>query len=331
MWSKFTKDNLKLFTNYKYNLNDDNILLNYIKNERVNIINFINNKKISINITKLSEYNNIYKYVDSFFVDKKNLLNDMKNLNYIYKIEWGEDNMIIINTNNEIESNVYIKILIYMIEYLKYKSQDNKKITIYLILSTLEKEFPTLSKMMDVKNSNSGYNDSQENIIFIWRREEFEKVLFHELMHHFDLDKREEHVHNIINTNGKHLYFEAITDFQGIIYHLIYLSIITRKKIKKLLEYELGFIRNQAQSLNNIWGLGEWHGKPKLLIEQKNASFSYYILKYLIFEYFLNNQINFSEKYSNILNNVLDIKFNVISYLRIESSRMTLLQLKEYI
>ena len=41
---------------------------------------------------------------------------------------------------------------------------------------------------------------------------------------------------NIINTKGPHLYFEAFTDFQGIIYHLIYLSIITRKSMIRLLE-----------------------------------------------------------------------------------------------
>jgi hypothetical protein len=180
---------------------------------------------------------------------------------------------------------------------------------------------------MGIKNANSGYNDSSNDVIFIWREEEFEKVLFHELMHNFNLDKRHDPVHKIINTSGPHLYYEALTDFQGIIYHLIYLSLITHKKIKTLLEYELGFIRNQAMNLNDIWKLGNWNKSPKNLIEQKTAAFSYYILKYLMFDYFLIYPFNSSENYETILNNILNNGFTMVPFKKIDSSRMTLLQL----
>ena len=327
VWSKFTKENLKLFNKYKYSLNKDNTLLEYLKNERSNIINIIGKKPISISISKLDKYDDIYKYVKSNFVDRENLLKDMKSLNIIYQIKWN-DNMIIINTENEIDLNNRIKIIVYIIEYLKEKTQNYKNVKIYLVLSRLEKLFPKDNKVMGVRNANSGYNDSRNDIIFIWRKEEFEKVLFHELIHNFDLDKRNDHVHDIINTEGPHLYFEAITDFQGIIYHIIYLSIMTQRKIKNLLEYELGFIRNQAMNLNDIWELGEWKKSPKIMIEQKTAAFSYYILKYLIFEYFLNNNINLSDDYKIILNNVLKNGFIIVPFIKMESSRMTLLQLK---
>ena len=46
VWSTFTKQNFKLFNKYKYSLNKNNILLNYIKNERINIVNIIRNKKL---------------------------------------------------------------------------------------------------------------------------------------------------------------------------------------------------------------------------------------------------------------------------------------------
>jgi hypothetical protein len=326
-WSNFTKKNLNLFLKFKYKINNQNLLLKHIKEERDNILNIIKNKIFKIDIKIIDKFDEINKFVNSQFVDKKNLLNDLKNLNIIYKITWN-NNFIILISENEFELFNRIKIIVYIIEYLKVKTNNNKKIKIYLILSNLKKLFPVNSKIMGVKNANSGYNDSREDIIFIWRKEEFEKVLFHELIHCFNLDKRNDHVHDIININGPHLYFEAFTDFKGIIYHLIYISLMTKKKIKNLIEYELGFIRNQAMILNKLWGLGNWINTPKILIEQESASFSYYILKYLMFEYFLNNKLDESLEYSIILNKILKNGFIMKEFVEIESSRMTLLQLK---
>jgi len=326
-WSKFTKQNLKLFLKFKYKLNNQNILLKYIKEERNDILKIIKNKIFKIDINIINKFDEINKFVDSHFVDKKNLLNDLKNLNIIYKITWN-NNFIILFSENEFKLLNRIKIIVYIIEYLKIKTNNNKNIKIYLILSNLKKLFPVNSKIMGVKNANSGYNDSREDIIFIWRKEEFEKVLFHELIHSFNLDKRDDHVHDKININGPHLYFEAFTDFKGIIYHLIYLSLMTKKKIKNLLEYELGFIRNQAMILNKLWDLDNWIERPKKMIEQESASFSYYILKYLMFEYFLDNKLDESLEYSIILDKILKNGFIMKEFIEIESSRMTLLQLK---
>lgn len=328
IWSNFTKKNLKLFTKFKFLLDNDNLLVKYIKNERNNIKNFIKkNKNYKIKLEKINSCKEIYKFTNSRFVDKQNLLKDMKELNNIFKITWN-NNFIIINSNKNIKINNRIKLIIFIIEYLKEKTNNNKDIKIYLILSRLEKYFPLDSKIIDVQNANSGYNDSSNNIIFIWRKEEFEKVLFHELMHNFNLDKRHTHIHNIINIDGPHLYFEAYTDFIGIIYHLIFLSLITNKKIITLLEYELGFIKNQALTLNNI--VGNWIDTPNILIEQKTASFSYYILKYKIFEYFIYNEFSELINYNDIINKVLNNKLNINinDFIKLNSSRMTLLQLK---
>ena len=326
-WSKFTNENLKLFSKFKYNLDNENILLKYIKDERTNILNIIKNKMFKIDIKIIDNFNEISKYANSNFVDKKNLLKDMKNLNIIYRISWN-NNFIILISENKLDLTNRIKFIIYIIEYLKIKTNNNKIIKIYLILSNLKKKFPIDSKIMGVKNANSGYNDSREEIIFIWRKEEFEKVIFHELMHCFNLDKRDEHVHDIIKTDGPHLYFEALTDFKGIIYHLIFLSLMTRRRIKNLFEYELGFIRNQAMLLNKLWDLGNWTRTPKILIEQKTAAFSYYILKYLMFEYFLNNKFDETLEYNIILDKILKEGFIMKELIEIDSSRMTLLQLE---
>jgi hypothetical protein len=309
-WSKFTNDNINIFSKYKYNLDKDNILLKYIKKEREQILNIIRNKTFKINIKFIDKFNGIDDYINSRFVDRKNLMNEMKDLKVIYKISWN-DNFIILISYNEVDLYNRMKIIVYIIEYLKIKTNNNKNMKIYLILSRLEKKFPVESKIMGVKNANSGYTDSMKDIIFIWRKEEFEKVIFHELIHFFNLDKREEHIHDFINTDGPHLYFEALTDFKGIIYHLLYLSLITKRRIKDLLEYELGFIRNQAMILNRIWDLNDWIKTPDVLIQQKTAAFSYYILKYLMFEYFLINEFDDDNKYKVILDKILENGFSM--------------------
>jgi hypothetical protein len=327
LWSKFTNENIQQFSKYKYSLNNNNILLKYIKKEREQILNIIRNKTFKINIKIIDKFNEIKDYVNSRFVDKKNLMNEMNDLKVIYKISWN-DNFIILISYNEFDLHNRMKMIVYIIEYLKVKTNNNKNMKIYLILSNLEKKFPVESKIMNVKNANSGYTDSSKDIIFIWRKEEFEKVIFHELIHFFNLDKREDHTHDIINTDGPHLYFEALTDFKGIIYHLLYLSLMTRRRIKNLLEYELGFIRNQAMVLNKIWDLGNWTKTPNVLIQQKTAAFSYYILKYLMFEYFLINEIEENMEYKVTLEKILKNGFTMGKYIEIESSRMTLLQLE---
>jgi hypothetical protein len=222
IWSDFTKDNIKLFKTNRYLLKSNNILLQHLKNERNEIKKF--SKKINANInvaiitdaSLLSKLNNmIMNYSNKYFVYKKGVIDELYDLKLICQISLGISNNIIIKTNMEDLAYIKrrIKFLVLFIEYLKFKSNNlNKDVTIYLILTRLTKYFPTDTKI-DVKHANSGYTDFNENIIFIWRYEEFEKVLFHEIIHFCKLDKSNHNVSNIINTdNHSHNYFEAITD-----------------------------------------------------------------------------------------------------------------------
>jgi hypothetical protein len=342
IWSNFTRDNILLFKSNKYLLNNNNILVEKLKNERIHIKTFIKNFNTNINIEiitdiiLLSKLNKkIIKYSNQFFVHNKGVIDELNNnisINVLYRITWGISNTIIIKTNEEQfkKFKPRIKFIIRIIEYFKFKTNNNiNNMTIYLILTGLTKFFPN-NKIIDVKHVNSGYTDFNENIIFIWRYEEFEKVLFHELIHYFDLDSRDHNFHNIINFKGHHAcYYEAITDFWGISYYLIFISLVSNISLKILLEIELIFIRNQAMQLNNYYKLKNWKTKPNKIIEQKTSAFSYYIIKYLLFEYALNNNIDINmENYNDILKEILDKGFKTYPYIKINSARMTLLQLK---
>jgi hypothetical protein len=335
-WTQFTKQNIKQFQNNKYNLDNDNILLNNIKSERKRIIDFIkSNPKLKVQSTELNEKeihnldNKINSYSNTTWTDKKGIINELPNLIYNYKITWktlNNNNIIYIKTSLDI-TNILKKSkhMIYIIEYLRTKSTDSSApITIYLVLTQLVKYFPT-KQTINKKHVNSGYTDSLNNYIFIWRYEEFEKVLFHEVVHFFNLENRELFNKILFDINGPHNYFEAITDFYGIFYHLIYLNLITNISIKLLLELELTFIKNQAMILNNYFNLGNWTQRPNITINQQTPAFSYYIIKYLIFEHFLHNPIN--NDYYQILLDSVNNRFVQQPYIKMFSDRMTLLQL----
>lgn len=347
-WSDFTLKYLKEFKTNKYHLSDSNILLINIRKERERIKDFIRrNPNINMDIRKLSVDEikkideKIKEYADVDWVDKLNLMKQLDELDNTLEIYWNtladsmeninkKINKITLKVRTKEKSNVLsrIKYLIWFIEYLKHKSLNTQlECNIWLVLSPINKLFPNSKQIMGVKNANTGYTDFMKNIIFVWRWEEYEKVLFHEIIHYFDMDSRNHHVDSIILSHGPHSYYEAITDYQAIFYHLIYLSIITKHSLKLLLELDLGFIRNQAIRLNKIFNLGKWNGKPNKLIKQNTPAFSYYILKYLIFELLLHNDIFYYKNYNHLIKKSLEKGMNSDETIDLDSSRMTLLQL----
>lgn len=335
-WSKFTLDNMNCIKSTLYNLSNDSKLLISIKLEKNKIKQFIKENTIVITIKKL-ELNDVIKlekklieYANPNWVDKKSLIENFPTLDENYLITWSINKIHIRCNKSKIKSILErINTIIYLLEYIRMKSNNqNIEMDIYIVLSDLIKLFPENNKIIGIKNANTGYTDFQKNIIFIWRYEEFEKVLFHEAIHIFHLDKKDDHVDHIADINGPHNYCEAITDVLGIYYHIIFISLITRVKIKTLLELELSFIRNQAMTLNDYFGLGNWKCKPKKVIKQSTSVFSYYILKYLIFEYFINNDINETKDYNELLQKSLKQGFTIKPYNKIKSLRMSLLQLE---
>lgn len=337
--SKFTQDNIKQFEKCKYNLTNESKLVKLIRTERNKIIKFI--KTNPSLIIKKNKIDNLDKKLCDFsntsWVDTESVVNQINSIDNNYQYQWNSiidsDDKPIINYINiksdkllEKSMNNKIKIIIYQIEYLKYSNNVNKPVNIFLVLTNLKKEFPENNQPIGIKNANSGYTDFSKKIIYIWRAEELEKVILHEIFHYLDMDNRDHHVDHIININGPHSYFEAITDFWAILYHLIFVSILSKKSIKLLLNIELGFIKNQAMCLNHFFKLGNWKDLSNNTINQASPVFSYYIIKFMIFEYSINNEMTYRH-YNDLITSILDTGFTQKPYVKIKSSRMTLIGL----
>lgn len=326
-WSRFTTLNINLFNNFKITKN--NILLLNLESEKENILNKFKSIQVIIKPYKFND--KIKDLINGSFVYKDGIIMNLDKKPDEYIIEW-DGNYIYIKTTEAFMINFKkrIKVLINMIEYIKSKNNNiSKKIRIYLILLDLEKNLPNNNEIIKAKHANTGYTDHSKNIIFIWRHEEFEKVLLHEVIHFFELDCSDDiiKINKIIINGPSERYYEALTDYYAICYHLIYISILTNIKLKGLLEIELAFMKNQANVLNKYYNLKNWTINNNIIINQDTSAFSYYIVKYLLFEYMLYNNTNIMNNYYEILNIILNKGFKTSKFINVKSLRMTLLQI----
>jgi len=331
-FDEFTKSNLKFF----FDKRDKNITFNFICEEKNRSIkNF--NKDIKY---KIDEEEIPLKKIKELFNSKwvySEAINRISMLDANYKITWnykGTNTIYFKGTKSKfLNMKERLPIVLNMINYIYYKGINNqsnktKQITLYLILTDLKKNLDK-DEIIGPKNINSGYTNIETNEILIWREEEFEKVIFHELIHFMELDTREIRFNDEkskINISQDKSYFEAFTDFWGILYHTIYLSVILKKSPNSLLQIEYEFIKNQANLMNKFFNLGDWTINKK--VNQKSPAFSYFILKYLIFKKVIySNDIRLLNKPNELLTEILSEHFKEESFINLPP-RMSLLQLK---
>lgn len=316
MWSQFTNETFNKIKFNKFN----KLFIKKIKSIRTEIIN-IPDVSYTFNITRVPD--DIYDTLKSSVWVSKKLTYDY--LTYEVNIKWNNNNNIYIKTTEE-KFNRFFKRLPLFLKIINYMNKVNNDINIYIILSNLKKQINEY-EIISPDNVNSGYTNLLTKLIFIWREEEFEKVCFHELIHLLDKDHRHEHVNIETNIIGPESYYEAITDFKAIIINIIYISLITKIKLKVLFSFEYSFIRNQSKYIYDILQI------KKI---QQSPAYSYFILKYFIFKYF--NGSYFNEKlfddifykdknYVLLIDKIKDYKIINTFYINFNSARMTLFEL----
>jgi hypothetical protein len=322
-YNDFTKKHLATFISKR-----DNVQIPELKKIR----NQIKINKIDFSISPISiPKNTINKLMDTFWVYEE-AITKLNEIPLEKQITWTHNNLnhsiIIKTTKDKFDSfKNRLNVLINILNYLLDKSKKKKAFNIYLILTTLKKQLPTNNQIIGPKHINSGYTDFGNNIILIWRDEEFEKVIFHEAIHFLDMDVRNMAFNDNSlphNIEGPKSYFEAFTDFWGIFYHLIYFSLLTNKSVDSLFQIEYAFIKNQAIMFNNYFDLGKWNNKKT--IKQKSPAFSYFILKYLVFKNVIDNGISILDNPKELVNHIFNDEFNDKHFIDTNSSRMTLLQ-----
>lgn len=208
------------YTNIFYNC-IMNISINKIKNNNILYINSINKLKNNSFISTKRKNEFINKFIHMWKIKYKNtyiyLFLDKQNINsWIKELHKILERIQIMRIYAKNKKDLYI--YIYPSEYKKIISNNNE---------------------ITIDNINSGssttYLYSNVNgIICLWRKEELKKVLIHEIIHAFHLDR--------IHPNHN----EAYTELRALLYN-IYFELyernlpITKQNINILLEYEKYF------------------------------------------------------------------------------------------
>lgn len=205
------------------------------------------------------------------------------------------------------ELEIVSKILIFLAIISKSKYQ----LKAYLFLSKYKKR--SNGSNFNPENINSGYTTFAmlDRYIVVYRKEEYIKVLIHEAIHFFELDRYFNQFGNLqdylpFKFNSNDIITEAFTDFYAINYYIIFISIYLNKKnysdFKNIYQLQIDFIKQQAINIIILSKVNKTN-----IINNNTNVFSYFVLKYILFDCCLNKnlfKVN-KEKFKTIIDKML--------------------------
>lgn len=305
------------------NINSKKIISEF-KSFKNNIPNF---NIISYNNIPINNFKNNELYIDfiqSYFIPSK-IRSQIKKIKVIEYTKMYIKEFIIniyIYKNREYEKMDKICIYREIVEILNNllkKANGNYKKELYLtfFFSNITKEFNNKTKILSPDEINSGFTSFPYNSfgnLYVYRKEEWNKVFIHELIHTLMIDDKfinnkilneklnKKICFNDINFINSH---EAVTDYLAITYYLLKNSTNINDFENKMKE-QIEFMKNQVMKIFNFYNINNFNeilknnNKCKKIFEQKTSIFSYFYLKYLLFN-------NFDKTWSLLENKKLDI------------------------
>jgi hypothetical protein len=279
--------NIKLNKFYKFikkNYNDDiNINKSDMKFEKTENI-------IDINILKNNRFfsDEIFEYVKGKLI-------------YCYIIKFMNTDIYFFT--EYIESNINkncIKIInniCKLISIMRNIFNNNKYLKIEYFDCKLKKQFPNkIGKILNENNCNSGFSYINRYYMVVYRREEYRRVIIHELLHTFladyylidgcynELLSKYFCLNNDENININETYTEIFATIINLIYIMIEKK-IDERKIDEIYKNELSYSILVFISILKYYGykdvdeLKRRNKKCNKIFIQKTSVFNYYILK----------------------------------------------------
>jgi hypothetical protein len=296
-------------------------ILNDIIHSYAYTITTILKNNITPNIYK--DKTNSMNYSD-FFPEE---IREEINKKYIWKLKYNMEiygkkvNIIFGITSSQFDKKLYdnkVKHIMALVAfYLRYTKTDKiKKITLYLYLTPYKKYLPKNNiDILGPNNCNTAYTYpcSQEVTVFLYRQEEWFKVLAHEIMHAFCLDftnfkhtKIKTEMNKIFNIKSDFLLSETYSEYWGLLINCSFIAynqmdnkdIDNYQNFKLYLNVFINF-EKQFSFLQCVKILSYMNLKYKFLYKNKEINdntsrllyksdtnvFTYYIIK-IVFLYF---------------------------------------------
>lgn len=371
--------------NYFYNISQIKHEMNIIVRSvlfNLDVISLKKTKFDSIDISyKLSEYTeeelemrvnkineDIFSKVDlsdysrfkSKFVPLHILVDILKNYNNYELLQFKyKSNTIMFNYYYK--EYDYVSVLlkaIKIISFIEYCNMTDQTIDVTFAGTEHKKKLPKL-KNLGPRSVNSGFTSHGflgDVHMTVFRDEEADKVMLHELVHYLKLDfamrdnsEIDKMVLEDFNINKDDRFvnlFEAFTDFIAIIFNSIINCIFVKGNLNDYIQLEIDHVENQMNKVllhSGIKNVKDLMDKSKnILLEQYTSVLSYYILKYFLMnssDYVLRNffpkkntewsQKDILELYSHIKNGIKHYKKNINKHMiNNDSLSMSLINLR---
>ena len=328
-------------------LRDAGFLDNYIKLDENDIFNKIlesndldklnnwlnsNSPKMMDRVNKLLHYNKIPEkflnpYIDNILINRfveLNILDYLLNkLDYIHSYTINYMNvqikLNIYSKTKTISKKILNEIIDRIVILCLYKSPTVKlNINIDIFMTPFKKKITKDTRILTSREVNSGFT-SHNYKICIYRKEELNKVLVHELIHYLELDLDEvEFVDfykyfNITSSTDVKLN-EAYTEILALVFNSIIIS-KTLTECKKILNSELKFSLYQVGKILNLYqfdnALEFFQRNNNSKFNQTTSVFSYFIVKTIL----LFNLNSFLELYYKQKINKYNFKKLVLSFI----------------
>lgn len=187
-----------------------------------------------------------------------------------------------------------------------------KHFEMYLIYSNMKKTLPK-KRILESKHINSAYTYINKDDIFIIRKEEHEKVMIHEILHHVKIIQNDNWTNKNITDLKKHFNIsndcylipnEAVIELWAIIYNSIFVSLYKKMSVNKIIKEEIEHSVKNSKTilhLQSTYKDGIWNEKSNLycyivfktiLLYNLNKLFKIYTFPYdtnIITKYIINN------------------------------------------
>ena len=244
--------------------------------------------------TFYSKNTNLFIEIEEVDEKTKNMLiNEITSFikNCSYKIIFKNLNFNIILFDNIINEILIIRIkkVCKRIEFLYKYFNIRNAINIWFLPIEINRFLPKKGEEVSEKHINGGFTYANGNNVFIYRLEEFPKVMLHEFIHHTSIDTSNKWSNNQIAflknelniaKNSEFLPNESIVEVWATIFQLLFISEELNITFNKLYENELNWALTQSEKLlihkDTLCNLKECEWK------EKTNSYSYIYIKTIL-------------------------------------------------
>jgi len=213
-----------------------------------------------------------------------------------------------------------VELIFKIVDFFRILSKKDINLKLVIFYNN-QKRFLPHNKLMTAENINGGAS-MDNHYVYIWRKEDFYKVLIHELIHYFNLDFHKldndilgEILRKIIKIDGRDVNNEAYTEIMALTINSVLYSLMLNIDFSDIIYYENIFTHLQIAKIINLFGGDNYDDLFNITIKQNTSVVSYIIVKGMLLNNYDTILKHFDQYFDKDENEKFDDYFNIYSIL----------------